>query len=85
MQPTHLDETKASTWKADLRMSHVGDKVVKMLVANTTLVTSLTSLKDKIHGKTKKEVKAIAKSALEAVQVGLSRCTRLTRSGRHKV
>ena len=54
---------KASTWKADLHMSHVGDKVVNMLVANTSLVTSLTSLKDKVHGETKKEVKAITKSA----------------------
>ena len=40
------------------------------LLANTNFVTSLTSLKDKVHGETKKEVRAIAKSALEAVQVG---------------
>ena len=39
------------------------------MVATTKLVTSLTSLKDKVHGETKKEVKAIANSALEAVQV----------------
>ena len=50
-------------------MSHVGDKVVNMLVANTSLVTSLTSLKDKVHGETKKEVKIIAKSALKVVHV----------------
>ena len=49
---------KASTLKADLHLSHVGEEVANMLVANTTLVTCLTSLKNKVHSETKKEVKA---------------------------
>ena len=60
---------KQNTRKGDLRLTHIGDKVVKTLVALTTIVERLNALKDQVKGDAKTEIKSITKAGLEAVQV----------------
>ena len=59
---------KESTKKTDLRLSHVGEKIVKALISSTKNVERLTALKSQLSGQTKQEIKAITKSTLEAIQ-----------------
>ena len=61
---------KEMTKKSDLRLGHIGDKLIKMILANVSMVLALTTLKDQVLGQTRKAVKDIARSGLDAIQLG---------------
>ena len=61
---------KEPTKKSDLRLAHVGDKVVKVLIASVKHVSQLTELRDKVLGDTRKSVQDIAKQAIDFIQLG---------------
>ena len=53
-----------------LRLGQVRERLVKSLLAITRVIVSLTALKAKVLRDTRKEIKAITKATLEAVQIG---------------
>ena len=61
---------KEATRKADTKLSHIGEKIVKFLITSTLMVNKLTQLEVRVHGDVRSEVKNVAKSALGAVQMG---------------
>ena len=62
---------KAATRRGDIRLGHVGDKMIKLLIANTKTVASLAKLKDEIKSNQKKQVKDITRELLDATQIGV--------------
>ena len=61
---------KETTRKANTQLSHMGEKIAKFLITSTSVVNKLIQLRDRVHGDVQAEVKEVAKSALDAVQVG---------------
>ena len=62
---------KAATRRGDIRLGHVGDKMIKLLIANIKTVASLAKLKDEIQSSQKKQVKDIMRELLDATQIGV--------------
>jgi len=61
---------KTETKSTDLKISKIGEKVVKMLVANINVTAKLSALKASVLGETRKAVKDLTKLSLDAIQVG---------------
>ena len=75
---------KDNTKKGDLRLAHVGDRLVKMIISGVNLVKELTDMKDKVSGDTRQQVRELMRPALDTVQLGTQALHELSQPQRHK-
>ena len=73
---------KEPTRKADIRLSHVGEKLVKGVIGSTKVANQLFDLKSKVLGDTRKEVKSIMRTALDTVRLGAAAVHELSQKRR---
>lgn len=61
---------KPATKTADLKLAKAGEKITKALTANAQVASQLSELRQKVLGETRKVVKEVLKTTLDALQVG---------------
>ena len=79
------ENLKENTRREDNKLAKLGERLACYLVVSTIIVEWLAKLKDQVLGDTRRQIKDIAKSALDTIQFGALTMQELNQTRRSNI